>query len=85
MSLINAVLFKEGRVWIAQGIERDLCVQGRSAYDAMDLFADVVWLEAKEKGGVERIAPAPKSIRDMWLKAPVQRRFSVTAPQATHP
>lgn len=77
MSLINAVLFKEGRVWIAQGIERDICVQGHDFREAIQRFELTVKIEAEEPGGLDRIAPAPEAYRKSWRDG-LMTRFSVS-------
>lgn len=64
---IRVILFKESESnWVAQGLEHDICVQAKTMKDAQEMFDVAVTLEAKEPGGVSRIAKAPKAFFDMW-------------------
>ena len=63
---IRVILINEGDLWVAQGLERDICVQAASVKDLYGLFDVAVRLEAAEPGGLERIKPAPKHFLDLW-------------------
>ncbi len=78
---IRVIIFKEDDSnWIAQGLEHDICVQGRSMTEAQELFDVAVTLEAKEPGGVDRIKPAPEAYFDMWERRAGQ--FEPASPKA---
>lgn len=64
---IRVIIFKEDDSnWVAQGLEHDICVQGKTMTDAQELFDVAATLEAKEPGGIARIAAAPEAYFKMW-------------------
>ena len=66
---LRVVIYQEGEVWHVQGIEHDICTSGEALAVALSRFDVTASLEAKEKGGMGRIAPAPKHFEQMWDKA----------------
>lgn len=65
---IRVILFKDGHAWVAQGIERDICVQADSLDDLYGRFEVAMRLESEESGGLDRIPEAPKYYFDLWEK-----------------
>ncbi len=65
---IRVILFKEADQWLAQGLERDICVQAATLDDLYSRFDLTVRLEEEEAGGLERIGPAPSFFFDLWNK-----------------
>lgn len=63
---IRVIVFKEGDVWIGQGLEHDICVQASTMSDVYGLFDVAVRLESKEEGGLDRIEPAPSHFESLW-------------------
>lgn len=63
---IRVILFREGDAWVAQGLERDICVQADRLDELYGRFEVAVRLEGSEPGGMDRIAPAPKYFFDLW-------------------
>lgn len=65
-SKIRVILMKEDNAWIAQGLERDICVQAETLEDLYGRFDVAVRLEDKEPGGLDRIDPAPSYFFGLW-------------------
>lgn len=63
---IRVIFHRDGEAWIAQGLERDICVQADRLEDLYGLFEVAVRLEDAEPGGLERIGQAPQHYYDMW-------------------
>jgi hypothetical protein len=76
---IRVLVFKEGELWVAQGLERDICVQAKTLEDLQANFEVAVRLEADEQGGLERIPEAPKYFQEMW-----DRRAGTFSPLANN-
>ena len=83
-TIINAVIYREGDYWIAQGLEYDICAQALTVNEVNDAFEKQVVATAAV--GIELgrepfddIAAAPKKFWDMFSSASVQ----ITV--ATHP
>ncbi len=66
MTTLRVLVFWDTHAWIAQGLERDICVQARSLSDLFGNFEIVLRLEEEEEGGLERIPPAPKHFIEAW-------------------
>jgi len=65
---IRVILLREGAVWVAQGLEHDVCVQADSIEELYGRFDVAVRLEADEPGGLERIPEAPEYYHSLWDK-----------------
>jgi hypothetical protein len=64
---VRIVVFREGRFWLAQGLEHDFGVQ---AEDLKDLVVRVDFALELEAAGLADLPPAPKYFQDLWpLKA----------------
>ena len=63
---IRVILFPEADMWLAQGIEHDICAQGPTKEEAITRFKMTVMLESREEGGLDAIGPAPKRFADLW-------------------
>lgn len=70
---LRVLSFQEGDIWIAQAIERDICVQASSEEELVrrfELTLESEIRESQERGDkefLESIPPAPKHFRDLWL------------------
>lgn len=63
---IHVIAFMDDGVWIAQGLEHDICAQGKNLEEATSRFLVALRLEAEEEGGIERIPAAPQYFHDLW-------------------
>lgn len=80
---ISAVVFPDGDYWVVQGIEHDICAQGRTIKDACQAFEEAVCANAMIglAGGIAPLAdisPAPEKYRRMFEHA----SMSMTATQS---
>jgi hypothetical protein len=64
---IRVIVFQEGEAWIAQGLERDICVQASSLDDVYGRFEVAVRLEC-EDGSLDHIDAAPLHFQELWDK-----------------
>lgn len=76
--VIRVVIFKEGDLFIAQGLEVDICAQGSSPEDAGRKFGIALNAEAQEardKGLslFEMIGPAPAVFEALYKQDEVSR------------
>lgn len=67
---IRVIIIKEDELWVAQGLERDICVQAENLDDLQTFFEVAVRLEGEADGGLERIAPAPQYFHQLWDRRP---------------
>ncbi|MEQ8281669.1 MAG: hypothetical protein RIC04_02765 [Parvibaculum sp.] len=79
---ISAVVFPDGDYWVVQGIEHDICAQGRTIKDACRAFEEAVCASAmiglaQGVSPLDDIAPAPEKYRRMFEHA----SMSMTATQ----
>lgn len=74
---IRVIVFQDDDLWLAQGIEHDICVQAETLPAVFARFELAVNAEAKE-GGLDRIAPAPDAFHKMW-----ERRASKAGPPSS--
>lgn len=65
MTDIRTVTFKDGKHWIVQGLEHDICAAGETIEEANRRFDIAVHYEAQEPGGLERLPQAPQKFWDM--------------------
>jgi hypothetical protein len=65
---IKVLIFKEGDLWVAQGIERDICVQAYTLEDVQINFEVAVRLESECEGGIMRIPAAPEYFQEQWSR-----------------
>jgi len=63
---IRVICFREGEIWLAQGLERDICVQAASIEDLYGRFEVAVSLEQDDYGKLDHIGEAPKHFFDLW-------------------
>lgn len=68
---IRAVAFKEGEIYVAQGLEFDICVQAKALSDlpkkfAYSVAANVAISLELGKQPLEGIRPAPQQFFDMF-------------------
>lgn len=64
---LRIVVFREGRFWLAQGLEHDIGVQAEDLKDLVARLDLALELEAPALAG---LPPAPKYFQDLWpLKA----------------
>jgi hypothetical protein len=68
---LRVVIFQEGDIWIAQGLEHDICAQG-SDLDALrgrfvaTLQAEIDHAREQGKRSLKDIGPAPEHFFQMW-------------------
>lgn len=63
---IRVIIFYDENQWVAQGLERDICVQANRIDDLYGRFEVAVRLECEEEGGLDRIEPAPEYFQNLW-------------------
>lgn len=76
---IRAVAFREGDVWVVQGVEYDIVAQTEDPADAPEAFARAVIstiLVNRKLGrdGLEKINAAPDRFREMFEQAHTELR-----------
>ena len=77
MIQLRVILFEDADLWLAQGLEHDICVQATTKGEAMALFDLTVELEDSEEGGITQIPPAPRDFFDRWESwSETHRRYS---------
>lgn len=83
---LRVLTFKEGDIWVAQAIERDICVQAPDFDTLKERFEVVLELEcqkSEERGDDSPLAGltrAPDSFHEIWLQLESDRpieRFQV--------
>lgn len=78
---IRVIFFQEENGgWLAQGLERDICVQAAKMEDLYSRFEVAVRLEADDNGKLEHLPEAPKHFFDLWDK----RSSNVEPTKAKH-
>lgn len=63
MSALRVVLFREGRYWLAQGLEHDVGVQGEDLKDTLVRLEIALECEA---GLLFDLPPAPAYFQHLW-------------------
>ncbi|MEF2546763.1 hypothetical protein VQ045_06310 [Aurantimonas sp. E1-2-R+4] len=63
---IRVIFYQEGDAWMAQGIDRDICVQADELDDLYGRLEVAVRLECEETGTLEHIPAAPDHFVRMW-------------------
>jgi hypothetical protein len=63
MSPLRIVLFREGRFWLAQGLEHDIGAQGE---DLRDLLVRLELALEQEAAGLFALPPAPPYFQQLW-------------------
>ena len=71
---ISAVVFPDGDYWVVQGIEHDICAQGRTIKDACQAFEEAVCANAmiglaQGVSPLADISPAPEKYQRMFERA----------------
>jgi hypothetical protein len=74
LKTINAIVFKEGDLWIIQGIELDIVARASDVADAPEAFmravvANAVITEELGRAPLAGIKPAPERFRLMFERA----------------
>lgn len=68
--MLRYIVFCDDGLWIAQGLEFDICAQGESLEEACDRFGATVRAEendAQAEGkSLQDIGPAPKHFFEKW-------------------
>jgi hypothetical protein len=62
----RVIFYRDGEKWLAQAIERDICVQADTLDDLYGRFEVAVRLECDEKGSLDHIPAAPVHFERMW-------------------
>lgn len=63
---LRVIFYREGEIWLAQGIEHDICVQADSLDDLYGRFEVAVRLECDKEGKLDHIGEAPSHFKKMW-------------------
>ncbi len=65
---LSVLLLQEGRAWVAQCLEHDLCVQGESDAEAKERFAEVLGLQLADDilSGREPLSGIPRAPKTYW-------------------
>lgn len=68
---IRVVIFETDGIWVAQGLERDICAQGPDVETAKRRFEQACTLEAAHRlalfgDSVHGLDPAPRRFFEMW-------------------
>ncbi|KAB2943963.1 MAG: hypothetical protein K8F92_04355 [Hyphomicrobium sp.] len=64
---LRVIVFKEGDVWIAQGLEIDICAQGPDLKAVKERFLVTLRSEI-EHGDPSSIGPGPDEFFSLWAK-----------------
>ncbi|MBA5779545.1 hypothetical protein H2509_20635 [Stappia sp. F7233] len=82
-TVIRVVIFREGDHYIAQGLEVDLCAQGRDLEEAEKRFGVVLRAElreAKQRGAsIFDIGPAPAVFHALYDNSSISRSEALVA------
>ncbi|MFD2056460.1 hypothetical protein ACFSQT_27145 [Mesorhizobium calcicola] len=62
---LRVICYQDHGVWLAQGLEHDICVQAETLDDLCGRLEVAVRLEC-EDGGLDHIGPAPEHFQRMW-------------------
>lgn len=62
---LRVICYQDQGVWLAQGLEHDICVQADTLDDLYGRFEVAVRLEC-EDGGLDHIPAAPEHFQRMW-------------------
>jgi hypothetical protein len=76
---IRVIFFQEDGAWLAQGLERDICVQAPTLEELYSRFEVAVRMEADVNGKLDHIPVAPKHFFDLW-----EKRSSSVSPAKSH-
>ena len=63
---IRVIFFQGEDAWVAQGLERDICVQADTLDDLYGRFEVAVRLEKDKSGKLDHIGKAPKHFFKLW-------------------
>ena len=66
---MRVVLFEDDGLFVAQGLEYDICTQAETLSELITRFEMTLDAEAKEPGGLERLEPAPATFFRKWEQA----------------
>lgn len=76
--MLRYIVFSDNGFWVAQGLEADICAQGKSALEACARFEATARAEAKEASEEGRnlfdIGPGPDRFFAMWNQCDDGRR-----------
>ena len=63
---IRVIFYQDGDAWMAQGIDRDICVQATDFDDLFGRFEVAIRLECDEADELHHIPEAPEHFQRMW-------------------
>jgi len=67
---IHTLVFRDGDIFVASGVELDIFAQGKSEQEALDRLDIVLRAEIREANATGRdlfdIGPAPESVRELY-------------------
>ena len=70
MDMLRIIAFRDGGQWVAQCLERDVCVQA-SDLDTLKARMERALAVEGRGGNLDRLPPAPSRFFDMWDKRSV--------------
>lgn len=65
MDSLRVIIFQEGKSWVAQAIEVDVCASGNNITEVKQRFLQTLHAELKF-GALANVGPAPDRFRRMW-------------------
>lgn len=68
LDVLRVIVFKEGNLWIAQGLELDICAQGPDLTTVKSRFLATLRIECETGNPVESIGPSPERFQSLWDK-----------------
>lgn len=85
---IRAVAFREGDIWVIQGIDYDVVAQTNDPLDApvaflKTLISTILVNQHLGRKGMEKIKPAPDRFREMFERATVELTPTGPLPSGT--
>lgn len=63
MDVLRVIIIKDGDVFVAQGLEKDVCVQAETIQRLIEVFDAQLAFQISDS---ENIPPAPREYWDMW-------------------
>lgn len=71
---MRVVVFEEEGLFVAQGLEYDICTQAETLSELVARFEMTLDAECREPRGLDRLGPAPAMFFRKWEEATLARR-----------
>ena len=67
-NVLRFVVFKECDIWLAQGVDRDICAQSQDLEGLQERLLDTIEAEIHiiGRGDLSHVGPAPGNFAAMW-------------------